>query len=86
MRFARSEIVEQFGTVGEPDRDYTASAGKRARFRGMLLMFILPIVLLVAVVGSLPIWRHSKQWGYYPISGVGLIILIVLFLFWTGRL
>jgi hypothetical protein len=52
----------------------------------MLLMFILPIALLVAVVGSLPIWRHSKKWGYYPISGVGLIILIVLFLFWTGRL
>jgi hypothetical protein len=52
----------------------------------MLLMFILPIALLVAVVGSLPIWGHSKKWGYYPISGVGLIILIVLFLFWTGRL
>ncbi len=52
----------------------------------MLLMFILPIVLLVAVVGSLPIWRHSKQWGYYPISGVGLIILIVLLLYWTARL
>jgi bacteriorhodopsin len=52
----------------------------------MLLMFILPLVLLVAVVASLPIWRHSKKWGYYPISGVGLIILIVVLLFWTGRL
>ena len=52
----------------------------------MLLMFILPLVLLIAVVASLPIWRHSKKWGYYPISGVGLIILIVVLLFWTGRL
>jgi hypothetical protein len=52
----------------------------------MLVMFILPVVVLIAVVGSLPIWQHSKKWGFYPISGVSLIILILLFLFWSGRL
>jgi ABC-type uncharacterized transport system permease subunit len=51
-----------------------------------VLMFILPVFLLIALVASLPIWRHSKKWSFYPISGVGLVILIILFLFWTGRL
>jgi hypothetical protein len=52
----------------------------------MLVMFILPVIVLIAIVGSLPIWRHSKKWGFYPISGISLIILILLFLFWSGRL
>ncbi len=52
----------------------------------MLVMFILPVIVLIAIVGSLPIWRHSKKWGFYPISGVSLVILILLFLFWSGRL
>ncbi len=51
-----------------------------------MLVFILAAVVLVALVGSLPIWRHSKKWGFYPIGGVSLLILIILFLFWTGRL
>jgi bacteriorhodopsin len=52
----------------------------------MLVMFVLPVIIIVALVASLPIWPHSKKWGFYPISGVSLIILIILFLFWTGRL
>jgi hypothetical protein len=51
-----------------------------------MLTFILPVFLIIALVVILPIWRHSKKWGFYPISGVSLIILIILFLFWTGRL
>jgi len=54
--------------------------------KNMLVMFILPVIILIALVGSLPIWPHSKKWGFYPISGVGVIILIILFLFWTGHL
>jgi uncharacterized protein DUF3309 len=56
------------------------------RDKDMMTMFILPVFILIAVVGSLPIWPHSKKWGFYPISGVSVIILIILFLFWTGRL
>jgi hypothetical protein len=52
----------------------------------MLVMFILPVFVLIAIVGSLPIWPHSKNWGFYPISGVSLIILILLILLWTGHL
>jgi hypothetical protein len=49
----------------------------------MALLFILTVVLLIAIVGSLPIWPHSKQWGYLPITGIvgvaGLLLLVFLF-------
>ena len=51
-----------------------------------MLMLILTIVLIVALIGALPTWPHSKNWGYYPISGVSIVILIVLVLLLTGRL
>ena len=47
----------------------------------MTLLFIIAIVLVVTLVGSLPIWPHSKNWGYYPIGGVSAVILILLILF-----
>jgi len=49
-----------------------------------MLMLILTIVLIVALTGALPTWPHSKDWGYYPISGVSVVILIVLILLLTG--
>lgn len=52
----------------------------------MFLMAILSVFVLIALVGSLPIWPHSKKWGFYPISAVSVIILIILILFWTGHL
>jgi hypothetical protein len=52
----------------------------------MFLMAVLGVFVLIALVGSLPIWPHSKSWGFGPISGVSLIILIILILFWTGHL
>jgi hypothetical protein len=51
----------------------------------MTLMFVLAVVLIIALVGSLPIWPHSKSWGYYPV-GAGVILLIVLIMFFTGHL
>ena len=52
----------------------------------MLMTMILPVFLLIALVACLPIWPHSKKWGFYPISGVSLFILLILFLLLTGRL
>jgi len=52
----------------------------------MALMLILTIVLVVALVGSLPRWPHSRSWGYYPSGGIGLIVVILLILFLLGRL
>jgi hypothetical protein len=52
----------------------------------MLVTLVLPIFVLIALVGSLPIWPHSKKWSFYPISAVSMIVLIFLFLVWTGHL
>jgi hypothetical protein len=51
-----------------------------------MLLLILTIVLIVALVGSVPKWPHSRSWGYYPSGGLGLILVILLILFLLGRL
>lgn len=51
-----------------------------------MLLLILTIVLVIALVGSFPAWPHSRSWGYYPSGGVGLILIILLILFFIGRL
>ncbi len=48
-----------------------------------MLGVVLIVVLVLALVGALPRWSHSRQWGYYPSGGLGLILLILLLL---GRL
>jgi hypothetical protein len=50
------------------------------------MFLILTIVLIIALVGSLPRWPHSKEWGYYPTGGVGLILIILLILYLLGKL
>jgi hypothetical protein len=50
-------------------------------------MFTVLIVILVLIlVGVLPTWPHSKQWGYYPSGGVGLVLLILIILLVLGRI
>jgi hypothetical protein len=51
-----------------------------------MLLLILTIVLLVALIGSVPKWPHSRSWSYYPSGAVGLILVILLVLFLLGRL
>jgi hypothetical protein len=51
-----------------------------------MLGTILLIVLILALIGSLPTWGYSGGWGYYPSGGLGLVILILVILLLTGRL
>ena len=46
---------------------------------------ILLLVLVLLLIGALPTWPYSNNWGYYPSGGLGLILLIVLVLALTGR-
>jgi len=41
-------------------------------------MLILLVILLVLALGAFPTWPYSRNWGYYPSGGLGLILLIVL--------
>jgi hypothetical protein len=47
---------------------------------------ILIIILIILLVGTLPTWGHSKNWGPYPSGGIGLVLLIVLILLLLGRI
>jgi hypothetical protein len=51
-----------------------------------MLGTILIVFLILALVGALPRWSHSRQWGYAPTGGVGLVIVIVVILVLLGRL
>ena len=46
----------------------------------------LLVVLILMLVGAIPTWGHSKNWGYGPTGGLGLVVIIVLVLLLTGRL
>jgi hypothetical protein len=51
-----------------------------------MLGTILIVFLILALVGALPRWSHSREWGYAPTGGVGLALVIVVVLLLLGRL
>lgn len=52
----------------------------------MSLGTVLLIILILMLVGVLPTWPHSANWGYAPSGGLGLVLLVVLVLLLMGRL
>jgi hypothetical protein len=50
------------------------------------MLIILLVILLLLSVGSYPAWPHSRNWGYYPSSGLGLILIVLLILLLCGRI
>jgi uncharacterized protein DUF3309 len=50
------------------------------------LVTILIIILVLMLIGALPAWPHSRNWGYRPSGGLGLVLLILLILFLLGYL
>jgi Protein of unknown function (DUF3309) len=50
-----------------------------------MLRMILLIVLVLALIGSLPMWPYSSGWGYYPTGGLGAILLILVVLMLMDR-
>jgi hypothetical protein len=51
-----------------------------------MIGIILIVILLTALFGVMPTWPHSRQWGYAPSGGVGLVLLVVVVLLILGRL
>ncbi|MCY7307671.1 MAG: DUF3309 domain-containing protein [Rhodoferax sp.] len=52
----------------------------------MSLGTILLVVLVLILIGVFPSWPHSTSWGYGPVGGIGLVLVIVVVLLLTGRL
>jgi hypothetical protein len=50
------------------------------------LSTILLVVLILLLLGALPTWPHSRNWGYAPSGGVGLIVVILIVLLLLGRI
>ncbi len=51
-----------------------------------MLSTILIVLLILFLIGALPTWPHSANWGYGPSGGLGLVLLILIILWLTGRL
>ena len=51
-----------------------------------MLGTILLIILILALIGALPQWPYSSQWGYGPSGLLGTVLIIILILWLLGRL
>lgn len=51
-----------------------------------MLGTILLVLLILMLLGAIPRWPHSREWGYYPSAGIGTVLLIVLVLVLLGHL
>ena len=47
---------------------------------------ILIVILVLVLLGVLPKWNHSRDWGYGPSGGLGVILVILLLLMFSGRI
>ena len=51
-----------------------------------MLRTILLVLLILLLVGALPAWPYSTGWGYYPVGGLGLLLIILIVLIVVGAL
>ncbi len=51
-----------------------------------MLGTIILVVLILMLIGALPAWPHSRSWGYYPSSGLGLLLVVLVVLLLLGRI
>ncbi|MBI1327810.1 MAG: DUF3309 family protein [Alphaproteobacteria bacterium] len=50
----------------------------------MTVSTLLLVLLLLMIIGALPSWPYSRNWGYFPSGGLGLVLVIVIILALTG--
>ncbi len=51
-----------------------------------MLGTILVVLLILMLLGALPTWPHSRQWGYVPSGGLGLVLVILIVLVLLHRI
>jgi len=52
----------------------------------MTIGTILLIILVLMLIGAIPAWPHSREWGYGPSGGLGLVVTILLILWLMGKI
>lgn len=50
------------------------------------MRLVLLIIVILLLIGALPTWPYSAGWGYYPSSGLGLVLIILIILALMGRI
>jgi hypothetical protein len=80
----RAAIFAKAQAYFEPKlREGVCSLIKRGNF---MLRTILLIILILALLGSVPLWPYSAGWGYGPSGGAGLLLIILIILIVVGRI
>lgn len=51
-----------------------------------MISTVIIVLLVLFLLGALPSWNHSRNWGYVPSGGVGLILTIVVILWLLGKI
>jgi hypothetical protein len=51
-----------------------------------MLGTVLLVVLILMLLGAMPTWNHSRNWGYFPSGGIGLLVVILVVLVLTGQI
>ena len=51
-----------------------------------MISTVLIVLLVLALLGAVPAWPHSRDWGYAPSGGLGLVLLVLVILMLSGRL
>ena len=47
---------------------------------------ILIVILILMLLGAIPTWNHSRNWGYFPSGGLGLVVVVLVVLLLMGRI
>lgn len=85
--FAQTEKALSLQSLGTGDRLAALDGDKsKKRTEPPMLGTILIIVLILLLVGAIPSWGHSRNWGYGPSGGLSLVLIIVLILVLMGRI
>ncbi len=50
-----------------------------------MIYTVLVVVLILLLIGGLPTWPYSTDWGYYPSGGIGLLLIILILILLTRR-
>jgi hypothetical protein len=58
----------------------------RTTQQGEAMITVLIVLAVLMLLGAIPTWPHSRNWGYGPSGGLGLVLLIVVILALTGRI
>jgi hypothetical protein len=51
-----------------------------------MLGTILIVILVLMLLGAMPTWGHSRNWGYGPSGGLGLVVIVLIVLLLMGRI